>query len=139
MRILLAVLLVASACSMKGQETENPNCMLLRQIMETPIFNREFSFTENLNEQLIIVDTSKVFSECHINTVKERRVTITNTMPSKKEMVNNKNILILSAVQKKDCFISFGFWNYGTGRTLAIHYEIENEGYRLLGYKLGDF
>jgi len=137
MRVVIAIFLIASAYSTKGQVFENLNCMLLEQIMETPVFNSEFSFAENLNEEFVLVDTSRVYLGCPENTFKEGRVKITNVMPTKKEMVNSKNILIASVGEKKDCFISFGFWSPGTERYLTIHYEIEKEGYKLLGYKLG--
>lgn len=126
-----------STSVLKGQETKNSYCFLLQQIIETPIFNREFLFTQNLNEELIIVDTCNIYSGCSFNTIKERKVVIINTMPTKIEIGNN-NILIASFREKKDCFISFGFWNYGTGRLLGIHYEVEKEKYKLLGYRLGD-
>lgn len=141
MRYLLVIFPVAFfACSfMKGQSSKNLNCIVLQQIIEAPIFNKEFSFTENLNEEFILVDTSNVFSECSINTIKERRVIITNRMPSKKEMINNGNIIIVSISRKKECFFTFGFSSYATGHSLAVHYETEGNEYRLLGYRVGDF
>lgn len=136
--LLTSFLVILIFFNLKGQSHDTTKCLLFQQIMETPIFNREFGYDQNLQEDFIIVDVDSVLFDCSIKIIKNRNVIIVNSMPSKVQLTSNRNVVILSFGQKKNCYVSFGITSFATGSTITIYYEFVDTGYKLLGYRLGD-
>lgn len=139
MKILLSILLIFLFNNSNGQSLQNSNCLTLSNIIEMPIFNKQFYFLENQMEAFIVVDTSKFFSKCNFDSIQGRIVKLIDAPPTKIQMRNNNNIVFVSIGYKfENRLISFGFWCPGNGTTLSIFYELKDKELYLLGYKTGD-
>lgn len=136
-RWLLTFLICMGAGTIYGQKTDSFLCSALNQIIASPVFDKQFSFTAHLDEVFTIVDTCHAFSSCSLDTVKGRPVNLNHSGIPKTTMIE-KSSLVIASKTRKGKRLTFSFWCPAHGSTLAVHYERSRKSWRLLGYKMGD-
>ena len=138
--LLIILSLALFNCSAEQKPTEKQYCLVLQDIIEMPMFNKQFYLSDHPGKDFIISDINRVFAQCHLDSVQSRRVIISDSLYSKSSMRKNSSIVTVALGYKfEDRLISFGFWCPGNGGALTIHYEIKNNELNLLGYNMGSY
>lgn len=137
MRILSMLLLVLLNCSSERKSVKE-YCLVLQDIIQMPLFDKQFNFSRYPSKDFIIIDTGRVFFQCHVDSIHGRKVIINDTLYSKSEMIKNSNIILVAMGRKfEGRLITFGFWCPAHGGALTLHYEVKNGKLNLLGYSVG--
>lgn len=79
------------------QKSKFLDCNYIKKSLEMEIFEKHFFMGRYKNETIVIIDTIKMFQDCNIQEINDRKFKLENFLSD----TNNKKIIALDKIEKK--------------------------------------
>lgn len=124
MKKIVVIFFVFSYFYVVGQNTPSTNCQLLNKVISSKEFKEQFRFVKSMEEDLILIDTSKTFV-CDTTHLINQKYYTSSFLPEeisleKKTNIKHQNKLVIYKFYKKKGKYFISFWHPYTNGNLGL-------------------